>query len=164
MSKPEELTVDDYHDVVRLFHGEPDRSAAVLAGSFAEHYAGIYLRSFMVDDPKLDELFTGFGPFASFSQRISACYAFGFIDSQLKNDLNTIKAIRNHFAHHPKEVSFETDKLRTLCSNLSTSKPFKNDEGEDFTVKEPKLWYLFAISLFVARAHNTMLAKSKKKP
>ena len=67
--KPNDLNIIDYQNVVKAFHDETDRAAAVLAGSFMESYLAKYLRSYMVDDPKVDQLFDGFGPFADFKKR-----------------------------------------------------------------------------------------------
>jgi hypothetical protein len=48
----------------------------------------------------------GFGRLATFSQRIDIAHAFHIIDAQTRDDLNAIKDIRNHSAHHPKATTF----------------------------------------------------------
>ena len=65
-------------------------------------------------------LFQATGPLSSFSQCISCAYAFGFIRENQYIDLNYIRQIRNHFAHHPIKASFEEDKIAAAIMNLST--------------------------------------------
>ncbi|MGH8510875.1 MAG: hypothetical protein ACREU8_05700 [Gammaproteobacteria bacterium] len=59
-------------------------------------------------DPKVaDDLFGAMGPLASFRQRIAVAYAFGFLSKEDYDNLNLVRRIRNHFAHHPLEASFD---------------------------------------------------------
>src|SRR5947208_16867313 len=76
MATPEPITLNDYQSIVADYHSESDRAAIVLAGSFVEHYLANYLKHFMVQDESTKPLFSGFGPFSTFDQRISTAYAF----------------------------------------------------------------------------------------
>ncbi len=79
MTVPKELSLGKWKEMVGAFHGESDRGAAILAGSFAEHALGQYLK-FRVRDKKIaDALFGAIGPLSSFSQRIAIAYAFDLI-------------------------------------------------------------------------------------
>ena len=91
------------------------------AALMIEDYIGSYLRSFMVEDSEIDKLFDGFGPFADFMKRIECAYAFGFISKEHRKDLNLIRKIRNHFAHHPLDAAFDKSPIIDWCGNLSTS-------------------------------------------
>ena len=164
MSKPEDLTILDYKDLVRQYHNESDRAAAVLAGSYAEHFIGKYLRCFMIDDINEGKLFDGSGPFATFAQRINTAYAFNFIDKNMRNDLLYVKKIRNHFAHYPKETSFKSNKISPLCKNLTTAQPIKiRGSNETYTATNPREQYIIAIGVFIISAHNRMLARQKQR-
>ena len=88
--------IDRYRDLVKEYHNESDRAAAIIAGSYAEHFIGKYLRTYMAEDIDEENLFGGFGPFATFAQRIETAYAFGLIDKNIRNDLRYIKKIRNY--------------------------------------------------------------------
>ena len=77
--EPVDVTITDYSQMVRLFHGESDRGAAVLAGSYVENFLGIYLRSRMTDKSLSDKIFSADGSLATFSQRIDFAQAFGFL-------------------------------------------------------------------------------------
>lgn len=155
--KPIDLNVDDYHETVQAFHAESDRAAAVLAGGFIESYLAKYLRSFMIEDESVGEMFDGFGPFSDFKQRYEAAYAFGWLSSRQKGDLKYIAKIRNHFAHHPLKASFDSSPVCDWCSQLSTKAlPVPHPD----LAPSNKELYLLAISLCVANWHNSMLARA----
>ena len=155
--KFDDITILDYQQLVKLYHKETPRAAAILAGSYIEYFLGKYLKSFMRKDVDEKNIFEGFGPFSTFAQRINTAYAFNLIAKQEKDDLNTIKEIRNYFAHHPKKMTFHNKEIKKLCDKLSLTKsvydPIKKKK-KTFSARE---LYLFTIGLFVVRAHNVML-------
>jgi hypothetical protein len=140
------LTILDYQDMVKAYHNESDRAAAVLAGSFAEHFLGMYLRSFMREDIDQDAMFSH-GPLATFASRVKLAYAFGLINQQIRDDLNTVKDIRNYFAHTPAHTTFQNKEATNLCTRLST---------RDLNPK-PRSQFLFAVGLAIGQLHNTMV-------
>lgn len=75
-----------------------------------------------------DTLFDAMGPLSSFSQRIAIAYAFDLISQVQYKDFETIRKIRNHFAHHPLETTFNTHDIKQLCATLSM---FKNSSHEN---------------------------------
>lgn len=132
MASPENLNIDKMNEMVGAFHKESDRGAAILAGSFLEHYLGLFLRSKILDEKIADKLFDAMGPLASFSQRIAIAYAFGFIDKQQHADLDLIRKIRNHFAHNPLNGTFSDNEVKTKVTALTTygkSNGYKADHG-----------------------------------
>ena len=62
------------------------------------------------------------GPLASFSQRIAIAYAFDLISSAQYKDLEIIRKVRNHFAHHPLDTTFNTHDIKPLCESSSMFK------------------------------------------
>ena len=69
--KPQNVNIFHYNDFVKMYNGESDRAAAILAGSFLEHFLANCLKECFIDDKDVDDLFDGFGPLSTFSQRIS---------------------------------------------------------------------------------------------
>ncbi len=59
------------------------------------------------------------GPLSSFSQRITVAYAFNLISQDFYQALNGIRSVRNHFAHHPSSVTFESDEVRRKLAPLT---------------------------------------------
>ncbi len=144
--------MSDHNNVVEEFKNESDRGAAVLAGSLVENYLAIYMKSKMVADKSVDDLFHGFGPFSTFSQRYKAAYAFGLISKHQKKVLSTIQDIRNEFAHSPFVTKFEKQNISALCKNISIKNllPDSGNVDDDFSDLENRARYMIAISLLVA--------------
>ncbi len=128
MAKPKELSLGEWNQSVGTFHEESDRGAAILAGSFAEHTLGQYLKFRIRDKKMADELFNAMGPLSSFSQRIAIAYAFDLISSAQYKDFEIIRKVRNHFAHHPLETTFNTNDIRQLCASLTMFKEINPEQ------------------------------------
>jgi hypothetical protein len=75
----------------------------------------------------VDPLFRGFGAFATFSAKIKSCYAFNLIDEVTYNDLNTIRDIRNEFAHSYQTAVFSNQKIAEKVASLSTGRVLDDD-------------------------------------
>lgn len=161
MAKLKDLTIMDYQKNVRGYENESDRAVAILAASFLENFLGKYLRHFMADDKITDELFDGYGPFSTFAQKINTAYAFKFIHKSIKNNLDIIKQIRNEFAHAPHVISFNDEKMKVLCNNLSTAKEThcENEPSKKYRIEKPRDQYLTAIGLITGQLHNAMIKK-----
>ena len=153
---PEPVNLNDYQQIVLDYHKESDRAAIVLAGSFVEHYLAAYLKHFMVDDKSISKLFKGFGPFSTFDQRISTAHAFRLIPPHIREDLQLIKDIRNHFAHSPRATSLTAPTVQNMLSKLTTAKDPAYNASSTQPLTDGRLIYLFAVARFVMLAHNTM--------
>ncbi len=141
------MNLADYTEVVKLFHDESDRAAAILAASFLENFLGEFLKNYMVKDQEvLDGLLKVYGPLATFGARRECAYAFGYIDETLRKDIKYIAKVRNEFAHNYERNSFSDTPIPDLCQNLSTAG----------CSKEPRIQYLIAIGMAVGRLHNIM--------
>ena len=164
MKKRIQVDIGKYNQMVAEYHKESDRAAAVLAGSFVDEFTRKFIRSRMVDDKISDELLYGYGPLANFGARINTLYAFGFINKSARDDLDVIRQIRNHFAHHPEQTSFEGEEVIRLCGKLSTARPFVDDKGKEIpNTHERRFHYLMAIGLIVGPMHNAMMEWDKRR-
>ena len=67
---------------------------------------------------KKKRLFRPEGPLGSFSARIDLAYALGLIGKKAARDLHLIRKIRNDFAHDPKTIMFDDDRVAKRCSEL----------------------------------------------
>lgn len=151
LMKPTALNVDDHQAMVRMFHGESDRGAAVLAGSYIENYLGTFLESKMVDRDKAlrERIFGSNGPLSSFSQRIDFAQGFGFMNALACSHMHSIRKIRNHFAHHPKEASFTESPVTDLIRKISDGLPPLPDGDKIFPALGGRDVYLVTIGLLL---------------
>lgn len=149
------LDLSKYNELVKHFHGESDRSAAIVLTSFLEVCLEQFLMSFMINDPNVQEVFENYGPLSSFSACIDCAYTFGFINAQVKQDLTYIRKIRNHFAHYPDVAAFSDSPVCDWCKELSFSK----GSGET----NPRSQFLYAVGLIIGSMHNDMLTRRLQK-
>lgn len=78
-----------------------------------------------------DDLFSGYGPMATFRAKIDIAYAMGDIDAPLKTDLHIVRDIRNKFAH-PKKPKFVTFDDAELAKPFSRFPDFTSDYEKRF--------------------------------
>lgn len=98
---------------------ESDRGCVLFAAAYLDHALMELLRSCLVQTKKIDEdLFKQNGPLASFSSRIKFAYYLGKISPSEKKDFETIRSIRNDFAHHPEFIDFSVQSIKDRCANL----------------------------------------------
>jgi mannitol operon repressor len=121
-----------FHD--ELFK-ESDRACVILGAAYLDESIGILLANFFIDDPKVVKNLISAdvlnAPLSTFASRITAAYCLGLIDKIQYNDLNTIRKIRNLFAHGLQGISFEDGRVIKECeklkSHLTMSAPKTND-------------------------------------
>src|ERR1017187_7347928 len=152
--KPFDLNA--YQSFVGEFHAESDRSAIVLAGSFAEHFLASYLRHYMIEDEGIERLFET-GALQSFDARINLSYALRLISKSHRDDLRVIKDIRNRFAHSPKLMTLKRDDIRQEIYKLSMW-PIVLGEPPNPSENQERHAYLLSIGMFVLFAHTQMQA------
>ena len=153
MSKPLNLNHGDWNRIVDILHSESDRGCAVLAGGYVEHALGSLLRTLATQPDIADELFAPMGPLSSFSLRAAVAFAYGFITKNHFDDLTAIRRVRNHFAHHPLESTFETDKIAAAVATLSTFDRTEHSKSPP-PRQHNRIAYLLACGLFSAWAYE----------
>ncbi len=139
--------LDQYNDMVNVFHDEPDRSAAILAVSVLESFLGDALRAILLEDTIVEELFRQYGPLSTFKGRIDMSFALGLITRHSHRDMNYLRKIRNHFAHHPGATSFKESPCREVCGQLQLAKPIPREEGGYTTIDDPRLQCLLTVGM-----------------
>src|SRR5215216_1518415 len=86
---------------------ESDRGCALIVASWVDDALTDFLKAYLVQDAKIiDDLFRPMGPLGSFSAKISMAYLRGLIDRTMFDNLNTIREVRNDFAHSRADISF----------------------------------------------------------
>jgi hypothetical protein len=107
------LILNDFSNTMR---NESDRACAVLGGSLLDHKLEQACQRRMINNKNLFEFN---GPLGTFSSRILLAHSLAWIDDDIRNDLNSIRKIRNEFAHNVNhDYSLSEDKVVSLCENL----------------------------------------------
>ena len=138
--------LDKYNDMVTIYYQESDRAVAILATSYLEVLLEKLLRTKLIQNPVVNRLFTGNGPLASLSARIDICYALGLMPDYVLQDLTLIRRIRNHFAHHLNEASFQDEAVINRCSELSLHKLFPKMGAERDIPPDARTQFLLAVA------------------
>lgn len=101
------------------FGAESDRAAAVLGGAYLDDLLAQAIAARLVTGGRRQggrDLLKG--PLFSFSNRVELSYGLGLIGALEAEDLGTINAIRNAFAHQLHGISFESDQITSLCAKF----------------------------------------------
>jgi DNA-binding MltR family transcriptional regulator len=113
----------DFVETIRIadeLKHESDRGVVLVVAAFLDEQLEMLLTRHFIDDPKVaaELLSSGSGPLGTFSSRMKLAYCLDLIHPQQYKDLQTIRKLRNEFAHSHIRVSFESDRIRDLCANL----------------------------------------------
>lgn len=146
MPKTHALGLGDWNQLAADFHSESDRGAALLAAGFIENQLTVYLQDRIVDKSLQSKLFGGMGPLSTFSAKAAFGRAFDFIPKNTFTRLEVIRAVRNHFAHHPLNSNFSTPEVVAAMASMPPINPGEPDLPE-WTSRDR---YLFACALCAA--------------
>lgn len=156
MSTPETERLVAYNKMVEQFRGESDRAAAILAVSFLDNDLQRMLLAYLVDHPKVKELFEGDRPLATFSSRITLALGLGLLSPDTFSDLNLIRKIRNHFAHSEDAATFDSSPSRDWCAQLWVTKQAKDPVFDPAIQRTPRDQFLLAVGFATLWVHSTL--------
>lgn len=98
---------------------ESDRGACLMAISLLEVELESLLSSVLILDKRMkDKVFNGHGPLSSLSSKLDMSFSMGYITKEMYQDFNLLRKIRNEFAHSPFDLTFESQKIKSLLDNL----------------------------------------------
>ncbi|HEX7378303.1 MAG TPA: hypothetical protein VF278_14390 [Pirellulales bacterium] len=118
---------------------QTDRGVAIIGGSYVENALEAYMRSVWRNESEgsdevkiLPEIFNFSGPVGAFSAKIRIAFISRLIGRKAYKDLNTVKDIRNDFAHKivwdsmsasHEPLRFSTASVGARCKNLELWPP-----------------------------------------
>lgn len=167
VKKPNEELLEEYPNLkdflpyLDVQNAESPRGAILVACSYLDEQLKAIIAAFLVDKSDRSSLLDGFNaPLGTFSARITMAHCLGLISDFEKSDCNTLRKIRNEFAHKHR-VSFEDQKIVDLCGKLHHS---AKDYG-DVVVGAYGAFSSGAVGLamnFVNRAHYVSKQRIKQ--
>lgn len=112
-------SINTLNKLLQTLGEETDRGLALSIAAFAEECLERLLKQFMADVPATSKLLDGYSaPLGTFSSKINAASALGLCNEGVTNSLNTIRSIRNDFAHTWEPLSFSEQSIRDKVNNL----------------------------------------------
>jgi mannitol operon repressor len=134
--KPFEAThpyLREFREFLDEFNRETERGAALAAAACLDDLLGRVIFNFLISNDSGHALVNGFNaPFGTLSARIAACHAMGLISETEFRESEIVRKVRNEFAHKV-QMSFENDKVRSLCAAMKLSVPGEKKPRAQFT-------------------------------
>jgi len=137
MAKPKQFKYEDFHfrDVSKMFFSldhESDRAVALIVSSWIDDALSEMIKGSLVQDNAtvLNDTFQHTGPLGTFSSRIKLAYLIRRIGREVFENLETIRGIRNDFAHSREDLQFSDQSIKARCQNLFLEDFKRNQIGE----------------------------------
>jgi DNA-binding MltR family transcriptional regulator len=113
---------DVIKDVLQQLNSDNPRVAAIVGGTLLDNCLdNVLLSRFIKLTPaEHDKLLGNEGIVGTFGTKIDMSHALGAIDAKTRDDLHSIRKIRNAFAHGAEALSFDAPAIAAECSRLRT--------------------------------------------
>ncbi len=139
----------------KAIKAESPRASAILSAIYLDELVEKYLKMLLFPDRSTtDRLFDGpQAPLSTFSSKIDLAFRMGAITDEEAESLNTVRRIRNQFAHNLRNCSFEEPVIRQWTKSLDefndhaqpeTRKNFSDGPRGDF--EKSVSWLIFLIN------------------
>jgi hypothetical protein len=159
-----------YH--VQYLPTAEDRVAAIIETILLETTLEDILRTKLIPLSQTDYngIFGPERPLSTFSARIRFGYALGLYGKSTRKDLDTVRHIRNAFAHSRKRLSFDTEVIAAACELLTATNRtpnLKEFAGIELPLDTPRKKFLASTRLLyeaLSRIHFPGLRKMGPKP
>lgn len=152
----------EINEMIASANKESDRGCALILSANLDNRLGELLRNLCVKEPPKSQtdLFSKPSFPSTFSSRIDMCYALGQIGEEEYRDMNLIRKIRNEFAHHEDDLSFETPNIRQRCFDFGLLKEMEDDySSPEYQTPEPRdRFQLLVASLCILIDHRSKIA------
>jgi DNA-binding MltR family transcriptional regulator len=131
------------------FQNESDRGAALLGAAMIDDYLRRVITAYLIDRKKIvrELLIGGNAPLSTFSARNKMAYCLGLISRCEYFNIDTIRDIRNKFAHQLHGLSFDDKEIVKLCRKL------KFDESSFGIINLPTPRHSFTLATAVIVAN-----------
>jgi DNA-binding MltR family transcriptional regulator len=124
-------------------------SVACLEQAFKTAISRHLRQNISPDDEKRIFEYSSNGMLATLDSRIKMSYALGIIEADERDDLDTIRNIRNAFAHSGSIITFMTGNIPALVSSLKIfNRKYMNDGLHQL---ETKRKFIFAVATYYVR-------------
>lgn len=111
--------LDELNRFISLINKQDDYALVLSLATFLEDTLGRILLAYFRDCKATRELVEGFNaPLGTFSSRIKAAYSFGLLMKEQFEDLETLRRVRNKFAHNWEGVGLEQPDIKAMIGKL----------------------------------------------
>lgn len=157
---------EETSEILTQISEQSPRVGVIVIGSMLDDRLQSILESRLYKDHDvLAPLFKGYGPLSSFSSKIDFCYLLEVFDKEAKNNLHTIRKIRNICAHHKNVLDYNFQPIADLCKNFTLPEKYASYIGpfldlyQEIDLNNPKHRFLRTCQIFnnllIVAASNT---------
>jgi DNA-binding MltR family transcriptional regulator len=143
---------------------ESDRGLVMIAMSFIDELMRRTLLAFLLEGDTSSSLVEGFNaPLGSLATRCAAAFALGLISERELQEADTLRKIRNQFAHHV-HISFENQSIRDLCKNLTMVAPdYSTTQNQSTVTTDARGRFCTAAVAFILNLTNRPHSVSRQR-
>jgi mannitol operon repressor len=141
---------EDLANFVGELRRETDRGLPLVGAALIDDRLEETLRAFFCEGRPPNKLLDeANAPLGTLSSRTQACYVLGLIDEFEYLEIELIRKVRNELAHAKHGTSFQTEKVKGLCSSLRSDLP----EGAGHPTGDPRFRFINAVVCVVLRLY-----------
>jgi DNA-binding MltR family transcriptional regulator len=120
--REDEPSKEEWEVIGKEITSTSDRSAAILLAANVENAVAKLIAENLTRNSSqvLESLYARDGALSSFFSVINLGYAMGLYDDKIRDDLDTIRRIRNSFAHARRPINFATIEISDECKKIKT--------------------------------------------
>jgi len=145
-------TAVELQEAFSQFSNERPRASALMAAAWVDDALRAVLQAYLSrDHATASALLRADAPLGSFGVRIKIAFLLGLISSEARADLDSIREIRNQFAHVRTRVSFKTDKIAVKCKRLHAAEVLRDFVKRPLHNREKFLWSAYFIATILIR-------------
>jgi hypothetical protein len=126
-------TEDELASGMRELEEQSDRGAAIIAAALIDHHLAVAIegRLMPLNSTLRDNIFGSRGTLAGFQSKIDMGLALGLYTKDAHRELDTIRRIRNRFAHTPIALDFQDAEVKRLSLSLMSTILAERKEPRD---------------------------------
>lgn len=126
---------ENFEKFTDTLRNESDRGLALIAAAALDFDLGQLLRKTVVNNKRVaKDIFDTSRPLSSFSAKIDISYLLGHISIEEHHELHLIRKIRNEFGHSHEDISFTSQKIKSLCEHFKLTITITTPERTKFTL------------------------------
>jgi mannitol operon repressor len=159
--------IELYQKFLAVLKQENDRGAVLSSAAFIEELLEKILVAFLANEPTTKELLKGFSaPIGSFSARLKLCYSLGLLYKELYLIINTIRKIRNLYAHNWEVETLSSEKISSLLVTCPPHPWLKKLYSDRKSQMIDRLWFDTTVSICMLELSliPIVLEKEKRHP
>lgn len=140
LAVPVEQLSSETRQLADVINNESDLACVTIGAAFLDAALATLLERRFLESKTSAKLLSPSGALGGFAQRADVAYCLELVTKSQFQDLCKIAEIRNRFAHHHLQLTFNEDDVRALCGELLQWRVLPNaEDGEERELSREEL-------------------------